>query len=107
MEGRLPEGLRTEGKRGFTMPVAVEKQGQGHPEPEQGPNVTITVDSKDVTIHRGRQTVAAIKAAAGVPDGYVLVQEKDGRLEELSDDGAVTLKGGEIFHLQPKQGTSA
>lgn len=89
------------------MSVAVEKQGHGPAEPEQGPNVTITVDGKEVTIHRGRQTVAAIKAAASVPEGYVLVQEKDGRLEELADDASVTLKGKEVFHLQPKQGTSA
>lgn len=88
------------------MSNAVQQNKPEHP--DTGRDVEITVDGRTITIHRGRQTVAAIKAAAGVAEGYSLVEEqKDGRLVELPDDGAVTLQGGEIFHSHPKGGSSA
>jgi hypothetical protein len=74
---------------------------EGH---EQGPIVTITVDTKPYKIHRGHQTVAEIKTVAGVPLAFELEQLIDGKLTPLPDDGAVTLKGGEIFLGHPKDG---
>ncbi len=71
---------------------------------EQGPIVTITVDTKPYKIHRGHQTVVEIKTIAGVPLAFELEQLVDGKLTPLPDDGAVTLKGGEIFLSHPKDG---
>ena len=74
---------------------------KGH---EQGPLVTITVDTKPYKIHRGHQTVVAIKTLAGVPLAYELEQLTDGKLAPLPDDGALTIKGGEVFLSHPKDG---
>ena len=78
-----------------------------HPHPEHGPNVTITVDGKPVTIHRGRTSVAEIKQAGNVPAEYDLEQVVDGTLVPLPDDASVTLKGGEVFVGHPKDGSSS
>lgn len=74
---------------------------------QHGDIVTITIDGKPVSIHRGHQTVAAIKLAGGVNPAYDLEQIIDGRLVLLPDDGAVTIKGGEEFVSHPKSGTSS
>ncbi len=71
---------------------------------DQGPIVTITVDTKPYKIHRGHQTVADIKKVAGVPLAFELEQLIEGKLTPLPDDGAVTLKGGEVFLSHPKDG---
>ena len=71
---------------------------------EQGPIVTITVDTKAYPIHRGHQTVADVKKTAGVPLAFELEQLIDGKLAPLPDDGAVTIKGGEVFLSHPKDG---
>lgn len=73
-------------------------------EPEHGPTVTITVDTKPFTIHRGHQTVVEIKKIAGVPLAFELEQLIEGKLLPLADDGGVTLKGGEVFLSHPKDG---
>jgi hypothetical protein len=73
-------------------------------DPEQGPEVTITVDTKPYKIHRGHRTVAEIKNIAGVPLAFEMEQLVNGKLTPLPDDGAVTLKGGEIFLSHPKDG---
>lgn len=69
--------------------------------------VTITVDKELHEIHRGHQTVAAIKDVGGVPQSYELDQFVDGKLQPLKDDGAVTIKGGEVFASQPRTGHSS
>ena len=71
---------------------------------EQGPLVTITVDTKPCKIHRGRQTVVEIKKAGGVPLAFELEELIEGKLTALADEGAVTLKGGEVFLSHPKDG---
>jgi len=71
---------------------------------EHGPLVTITVDTKTYKIHRGHQTVVEIKTIGGVPLAFELEQLVDGKLTPLPDDGAVTLKGGEVFLSHPKDG---
>lgn len=69
--------------------------------PQTGPMVTITVSTngvdKLVSIHRGRQSVAEIKAAAGVPVEYVIDQIIDHEIKPLQNDDSVTIKGGERF----------
>lgn len=71
-----------------------------HPQPDHpqtGPTVEITVNEMPVTMHRGRQPIAAIKAAARVPLADRLDQLVDGELTAIDQDGAVTLHGGEEF----------
>jgi len=72
--------------------------------PQTGPIVTITVSTdgvdKVVSIHRGHQSVAEIKAVANVPIEYVIDQIVDGEIKPLQNDDSVTLKGGERFICQ-------
>jgi hypothetical protein len=65
--------------------------------PQTGPIVQINVNGTDVPIHRGHQTVVQIKDAGKVPHPDVLEQLVNGQLNELKDDGAVVIKGGEKF----------
>jgi hypothetical protein len=70
--------------------------------------VTITVNNKNYDIHRGRRTVAEIKAVGGVPaaDDLVLVKG-DNDFDTLKDDGSVVIKGGERFLSHPKDSGSS
>ena len=70
--------------------------------PQTGPIVTIQVDNKPYEIHRGRQSVSEIKRVAGVPQAFELEEVVSGKLVPLSDEGGVTLKGGEVFVSHPK-----
>jgi hypothetical protein len=74
--------------------------------PQHGPLVTITINSKPYEIHRGHQKVSEIKTAGNVPLADDLEQVVEGKLVPLSDDGAVTIKGGEIFVSHPKDSGS-
>ncbi len=78
-----------------------------HPNPDHGPFVTIDVNASPVQIHRGHQTVAQIKTAAGVALAEVLTQIIDGKIIELPDDGGVTLKGGEQFVSHVRSGAGS
>lgn len=69
--------------------------------------VVITVDNKEVSVHRGRQSVAGIKNAAGIPLAYELAQVIEGKLTPLTDDGAVIIKGSEQFVSYPKTGAAS
>ena len=75
------------------------KNPPGHDQdpPQTGPEVEITINQVTYTIHRGRRTVAEIKQVGRVPLADDLEQVVAGKLEPLPDDGAVTLKGGEVF----------
>jgi hypothetical protein len=81
--------------------------------PEKNPNehghdeVFITVNGKQVRIHRGRQSVAEIKTAGGVPLADDLEQVIEGRLVPLPDDGSVTIKGDEVFISHPKDSAAS
>ena len=83
-----------------------EKEGSSH-EDHGKDFVTIKVNAKDVEIHRGSQTVAAIKTAGTVPQADELEQVIDGKLTPLADDGSVTIKGGEKFVSHPRDSGSA
>jgi predicted Rdx family selenoprotein len=75
--------------------------------PETGPNVTITIDNKNYTVHRGNTTVSELKQLAGIPAAYELEQIVDGKLEPLRDDQHAVLKGGERFVSHPRAGASS
>ena len=77
------------------------------PKPEPGPDVHITVNGESRLIHRGHQTVVEIKKVGGVPLADELEQVIDGKLTPLADDGAVTIKGGEIFMSHVRSGGSS
>jgi hypothetical protein len=77
------------------------------PKPEPGPNVHITINGASKLIHRGRQTVAEIKKVGEVPAADELEQVIDGKLTPLPDDGAVTIKGGEVFMSHVRSGGSS
>ena len=75
---------------------------------EHGTNmVTITVNGAPVLIHRGRQTVAQIKTLGHVPLADDLEQQIDKKLVPLADDGALTIKGEEVFVSHPKDSASS
>jgi len=81
----------------------LEKDSNQHGRDE----VLLTVNNREVRIHRGHQSVTEIKAAGGVPLADDLDQVVDGRLVQLPDNGAVTIKGGEVFISHPKDSAAS
>lgn len=80
----------------------------GHSEqPGKGPDVTITIDNKNYTVHRGSTTVAELKQLAGVPAAYQLEEIVDEKLVPLKDDQHVVIKGGERFVSHPRAGAAS
>ncbi len=75
--------------------------------PQTGPDVTITVDNKVFTVHRGNISVVELKSIAGVSAAYELEEIVDGTLKPLGDGGHVVLKGGEKFVSHPRAGASS
>jgi hypothetical protein len=75
--------------------------------PQVGPDVHIFIDNREFTVHRGSITVAELKRIGSVPADYQLEQIVDGKLTLLSDDGRVTLKGGERFASHPRSGVAS
>jgi len=74
-----------------------EFKGTGSHNDNHGKNmVTIYVNDEAVAIHRGRQTVAEIKALGNVPATDILYQMPNYEVP-LNDNDAVTIKGGERF----------
>ena len=71
--------------------------------------VTIYMDEDPPhTIHRGHQTVAAIKTACNVPASKVIeLIGEDGKLQLLDDNGSVVIKGGEKFISHKRGGGSS
>ena len=69
--------------------------------------VTIKVNNQDREIHRGRQSVSEIKRVGEVPQADELAQVVDGMLVPLDDNGAVTVKGGEVFVSHPRDSSSS
>jgi len=75
--------------------------------PETGPDVTITIDNKSYTVHRGNTTVGNLKQLAGIQAAYELEEIVDGKLVPLGDDQHVVLKGGERFVSHPRAGAAS
>jgi hypothetical protein len=61
--------------------------------PQTGAEVTITIDNKSFTVHRGNKTVAELKQLAGISPSYELEEIIDGKLVPLRDDQHVVIKG--------------
>lgn len=79
-----------------------------HPtHPATGPDVTITIDNKSYSVHRGSATVIELKQMAGIPAAYELEEIVDGKLVPLKDDQHVVIKEGEIFVSHPRSGASS
>lgn len=76
-------------------------------EPEKGPIVNITINNVSKPIHRGRATVAEIKALGAVATADELEEVVAGKLTPLLDDGSVTIKGGEVFISHPRDSGSS
>jgi len=68
--------------------------------------VTIYVNDEAVPIHRGRQTVAEIKALGNVPATDILFQMPNYEVP-LNDNDAVTIKGEERFKSCAPSGGSS
>lgn len=75
--------------------------------PQTGAEVTITIDNKNFTVHRGSKTVAELKQLAGIPPAYELEEIVDGKLVPLNDDQRVVIKGNERFVSHPRAGASS
>jgi hypothetical protein len=85
-----------------------QEHNQGRPPlPEPGPEVKISINGASKVVHRGRHTVVEIKKLGEVPLADELEQLIDGKLTPLPDDGAVTIKGGEVFMSHVRSGGSS
>ncbi len=70
--------------------------------------VTIFINDKPYPIERGDRTVVQILCIVGqIPDGYVLLEEKDGPPMPVPPNLPVKICGCEIFHTQPQSGGSS
>jgi hypothetical protein len=80
------------------------KDEHGH---GQDGRVHITIDGTCYEVRRGQHKVSDLKAIGNVPEAYVLVQDVQGRLVPLPDDGKVKIEGCEIFESHPRDGGSS
>ena len=70
--------------------------------------VTICIQGSPYPIHRGERTVTEILALVGkTPDGYILLQERDGPPVPVPENRPVSICGGEQFFVQVKSGGSS
>jgi len=69
--------------------------------------VSIKIKDDNYEIHRGSQSVKAIKLLGGVPIGYTLVLLDGDDVKPLPNDGKVTIKGGEVFDCVPPNGSNS
>lgn len=70
--------------------------------------VTIFINGDPYPIERGERTVTAILGKVGQsPDGYVLLEEKEGPPMPLPPNLPVKICGCEVFYSQPQSGGSS
>jgi hypothetical protein len=70
--------------------------------------VTIFINDKPYHIERGQRTVAEILSKVGqTPEGYILMEEKDGPPLPLPPNLPVKICGCETFHTQAQSGGSS
>ena len=82
-----------------------ESRGEHH---DQGKDkVLVTIDGTEKPIHRGSYLVAELKAALEVDPTRLLNIVIDGELKPLDDTQRITIKGGEVFVSQVRQGGSS
>lgn len=85
------------------MKEAVEEKERRH----EQKLVKITIDNKIFEVERGQYTVAKLKLIGGIDPSYDLLEQKNGKLVPLPDDGRTHIEGREVFFSQPKSGGSA
>jgi Multiubiquitin len=70
--------------------------------------VTVFINDKPYSIERGDRTVAEILSKVGqTPEGYILMEEKDGPPLPLPPNLPVKICGCEVFHSQAQSGGSS
>jgi hypothetical protein len=70
--------------------------------------VTIFINGDPYKIERGNRTVAEILAKVNeTPEGYVLLEEKNGPPMPVPPDKPVKIHGCEVFHTQAQSGGSS
>jgi hypothetical protein len=70
--------------------------------------VTIFINGEPYPIERGDRTVAQILTKVGeTPEGYILLEEKDGPPLPLPVDAPIPIRGCETFHSQVQTGGSS
>ena len=70
--------------------------------------VTIFINNDPYKIERGQHSVAEILAKVGQnPDGYILLEEKNGPPMPIPPNVPVHIKGCEVFFTQPQSGGSS
>jgi hypothetical protein len=70
--------------------------------------VTIFLNTDPYRLERGNHSVAQILALKGqTPDGYMLLEEKDGPPMPVPPDHPVKIHGCEMFFSQPQSGGSS
>jgi hypothetical protein len=70
--------------------------------------VTIFINDKPYRVERGKRTVAEILAKVNqTPEGYTLMEERDGPPLPLPPNLSVEICGCEIFHSQAQSGGSS
>ena len=94
-----PENRVNLRKRGLTRFITAHKDV-----------VTIFVQGEPVEIRRGEHTPVQVLTEAKVvgPDGYDLLEEKEGQpLLPIPDNKPIRIEGCEVFHYQAKTGGSS
>lgn len=69
--------------------------------------VEITIANDVYPIHRGNQKVSSIKELGKINPNFILVQIIGDQLNDLPNDGSVTIKGGEKFKSHPPVGNNS
>ena len=75
--------------------------------PQTGPDVTVTVDGKLQTIHRGSHLVSELKQLWNIDASRALDEVVGGEFKPLDDNARTTIKGGEIFVSHVREGGSS
>lgn len=82
------------------------KQNNGHENDHGNDMVTISVNEKSVSIHRGQHLVSEVKVAGGVPSTDILYKMPDYEVA-LNDDDKIVIHGGESFKSSAPSGASS
>src|SRR5947208_2214501 len=77
------------------------------PNAQQGPEVTVTVDQIQRTVHRGSHLVSELKSEFSIDPALVLDEVIDGQFKDLDDTARVVIKGGEVFFSHQRKGGSS
>jgi hypothetical protein len=69
--------------------------------------VEVSINGRKYPTHLGKNSVAHLRTLGSVPANEILSQLKDGRFEDLQNDGHVEIKGGEVFISHPPSAGSS